>query len=299
LLNSPIINNAHLYRSVDAYQRMQSFYDSQLALLQVPYQTRYIDTRHGKTYVLTAGDPANPPLVLWHGMNANLVTWVPQINLFATRFYVIAPDTVGDAGRSDPRRLDRKSPAYGEWAADVLNALNIQRAHMIGISGGGWMILRLATFAPEVLRSAVLMSSAGFFPISNMILVRVLPWLLFSSPENAARRFLKVMSPPNFPITQEAVTAFVLLMPFKAQTGLYVFTDDEIRQLNAPTMLLMGQYEATCDPHKVIERARRLIPNLCRAELVPGVGHGMTGENPDEVHRRIFAFLDEVDRTSA
>jgi pimeloyl-ACP methyl ester carboxylesterase len=293
-LSTTLIDNSALYRTREAYDGMMDFYDRQLARLTVLYQTRYVNTRHGQTYVLTAGYPANPPMVLWHGMNANLASWVDQINEFGKDFYIIAPDTVGDAGRSDPRRLDRKSPAYGEWAADVLKALNISNAHMVGISGGGWMILRLATVAPQLIRSATLISTAGLFPISMMILIKVLPWLLFAKPEASAKRFLTVMSPPYHHIGDGDVESFMHLMKFKSQVGIPPFTDSELSQLTAPSMLLMGQYEKTCNPLQALERAKRCIPGLKAAELVTNVGHGMTGENPVEVHDRIRKFIASV-----
>jgi pimeloyl-ACP methyl ester carboxylesterase len=66
----------------------------------------------------------------------------------------------------------------------------------------------------------------------------------------------------------------------------------EIRQLTAPTYLLMGQYEVTFNPYKVLERGLSLLPNVVAAEIVPGVGHMMSHERPDWVLACVISFLE-------
>jgi hypothetical protein len=53
---------------------------------------------------------------------------------------------------------------------------------------------------------------------------------------------------------------------------------------------MMGQYEVTFDPYKVLERGLRLLPNAITAEIVPGVGHMMA--RLDRVIPRVTGFLD-------
>ncbi len=289
-----VIDTSTLYKTRAAYESAMAFYDSQLARLTTLYETQYVQTRHGMTHVLTAGDPALPSLVLWHGMNANLTSWVLQIDAFASRFRVIAPDAPGHSGKSDPRRLGRKSLSYGEWAEDVLDVLKIERAHMVGISGGGWQVIKLANVASERIQTATLISSAGFLPVTPKLIIRMLPTILFSKPETASRRFLKMMSPPDYTFSETDVATFMHIFQFKSERSIPVVSDNEVKNLTAPTQLLMGQYEVTYNAQKVIERAKRLLPNLRRAEIVPGVGHGMTTEMPNDVNERVLRFIDET-----
>ncbi len=285
------IDSSSLYKTHAAYEAAMAFYDQQIASLGVPYQTQDVETRHGQTRVLTAGSPTAPPLIFWHGMNANLTSWIGQIQAFSAHYHVIVADAPGSTGRSDPRRLDRKSLAYGEWAADTLKALRIKQAHHVGISGGGWQIIKLANVAPDMIQSATLISSAGFFPVNPTLIIRLLPYMLFSKPETAARKFLKIMSPPDYTPPQDEVTAFGHLFNFKSERSIPVVSDVEIRALTAPVALLMAQYEVTYRPQKVIDRARQLLPNLKHAQIVEGVGHGMTGEKPEVVHQLITEWL--------
>ena len=287
-----MIDNSILWKNPVAYQRMQAFYDRELASLTVPYETFYIDTRHGKTHVLTAGNPKNPPLVFWHGMNASILGWIGEINAFTDEYFVIAADCPGDTGRSTPNRMNRKTNQHGEWAADVLKALNIKEAYHVGISGGGWMILKLANIAPETIKAAVLMSTGGFMNVRMRGMLKILPLMLILPPEKLVHHFIKLMGVPNRVPSAGELETFELIFDFKSERGVPALSDAELSKLSAPTMILMGEYEAAFKPTtKVIERAQRTLPNLVCAEILQGVAHGMNGENPELVHGKIRAFL--------
>lgn len=289
-------NNIRLYTSQAAYESAMAFYDKCLAMLTVPYQTEYIPTQYGVTHVLKAGMPEKPPLVLWHGMNINLTMWVDMINRFAPDFYVIAADSPGHSGRSAPERMSRKTMEYGMWAAEVIRRLSLPQAYHIGISGGGWQILKLANIAPESIRAAVLISTAGFLPVSLSLIIRMLPHLLFNRAQNSAQKFLQIMSPPGHQPSEIDIETFSQLFNFKSERTIPVLSDAEIAALTAPTLLLMGQYEVTYSPQKVIKRAQRTLPNLRDVQLVEGVGHGMTGERPEYIANLITQWFKKLER---
>lgn len=169
----------------------------------------------------------------------------------------------------------------------------MKQANMIGISNGGWLITKLGGVAPEMIGSAVLMSTGGFKPISKMLIVRMMPHLIFRSPAMSARRFLGLLSPPGTPPDPDTLETFELIMGhFRFEQNPPVLCDVEIRQLTAPTCRMMGQYEKSFNPYKVIERGLGLLPNVITAEIVPGVGHGMINERPDQVIGRVISFLE-------
>jgi pimeloyl-ACP methyl ester carboxylesterase len=80
---------------------------------------------------------------------------------------------------------------------------------------------------------------------------------------------------------------------FRLQMGVgpwIVFSDEELRGMQVPTLLLIGQEEAYYDPAAALERARRLIPNL-EGELLPRARHEMTISKHEIVDRRLLGFL--------
>ena len=69
-----------------------------------------------------------------------------------------------------------------------------------------------------------------------------------------------------------------------------VFTDEELRALEVPVLLLIGDGEVIYDPAKALDRASRLIPNF-EGELVLGGKHGMCGSHYPIVDARVLEFL--------
>ena len=168
---------------------------------------------------------------------------------------------------------------------------------MIGVSNGGWHILKLAGVAPEKISSAVLVSAAGFRPLSIKFALRFFVAYLTKTPEEAARRFLEILSPPELSPDPDTLELFELMLRdyrIWVAKGPPVVSDAEIRRLTAPTYLLMGQYENTFapNPYKVLERGLSLLPNVITAEIVPGVGHMMIHKQPDWIHTRVISFLE-------
>jgi len=71
-----------------------------------------------------------------------------------------------------------------------------------------------------------------------------------------------------------------------------IFSDDKLRSLKIPTLLLLGQQEVIYDPVSSIERARRLVPHI-QASLVPHASHDMSYYQAAVVDERILKFLGE------
>jgi pimeloyl-ACP methyl ester carboxylesterase len=69
-----------------------------------------------------------------------------------------------------------------------------------------------------------------------------------------------------------------------------VYTDEELMQIELPTLLLIGAGEKIYNPKNAIARAQRLMPDLT-AEIIPSVGHTLNMEQPDIIDSRILEFL--------
>ena len=288
-------DNSSLYRSTEGHQKIMEHYDTSFQKMGIPYKAEFVETRFGLTHVVISGNENGRSILLWHGGNANSTAWTHWITVLAPTYQVYAVDTIGEVGQSAPIRPPKAGPAYGQWAADAVAGLGLKQANMIGASNGGWLIFKLAGVAPEVIGSAILVSSAGFRPVSLMFGLRFLLLCLTSrSPAETARRFLTLLSPPGLPPDPDMLALFELIMAhFRLERrSPSAISDVEIGRLTAPTHLMMGQYEITMAPYRVIERGLRLLPNVITAEVVPGVGHMMTHERLDRVIPRVTSFLE-------
>ena len=69
-----------------------------------------------------------------------------------------------------------------------------------------------------------------------------------------------------------------------------VVSDDALRTMKVPTLLLIGDREVISNPARALERARRLIPEF-EGELVPECRHDMVSSQRDVVDARVIDFL--------
>lgn len=290
-------DNSSLYKSTAGYQKVMEHYDANLQGMVIPYETRYAETSFGLTHLVICGKEYGKPIVLWHGQNAHVLSWLHWLPALAPTYRIYMIDVIGGMGKSAPSRPSKKGLAYGQWAAEVLEGLELKRASMIGISQGAWLIAKLGNVAPEVIESATLMSAAGFLPLDLIMVFRMLPRVLFKPPAEAAKVMVALVNPPDVPIDPFFMELLELMLQYyRSEAAAPVMSDEEIRKLTAPTYLLMGQYETAVNPYKVIKRGVELLPNLVKAEIVPGVGHSMIHRQPDWVTSRVLNFIDQYAR---
>jgi len=95
------------------------------------------------------------PLVLIMGLRRNVEWWYRQIPSLSKHFKVIAFDNRG-AGRSDKPEMEYSIRLFADDTAGLLEALDVQTAHVLGISMGGYIAQELAINFPEKVRTLIL-----------------------------------------------------------------------------------------------------------------------------------------------
>jgi pimeloyl-ACP methyl ester carboxylesterase len=284
-----------IYNSKSGYEAIMALYDSALAHSPVQYETATVETRYGHTHVLIGGPQNGKPIVVFHGWNGNAAGVGSEFPFLFDSFRVYMPDIIGHPGRSSANRPKTTGSTYADWAADVLDALNIQKTILLGISGGGWVTLKFASYYPQKVSQAIVVSSDGLSSTNTWGMVwGMLPVALFPN-RITADWFLKFMTSPNI-LKREPSQGFaeamrVIIKHFKTQGNPGQLTDDELRQITSPLLVLMGEYERVFKPQTAVERARSLIPGLISAEIVPNAGHLMAVDQPDWLKQRLLKFI--------
>ena len=266
-------------------------YDAALRHLTVPYETLIVPTRHGETHLLAAGAKDAPPVVLIHAWTANATMWILLLNGLAGGFRLYAPDVFGHTGKSAPTQLPPSGPAYAEWLKDVLEGLHLQQAAFVGISGGGWIVLRFAAYAPEFLTQAVLISPAGMVPSPASALARMALYVSLPTAANV-RKFVQMMFGPAQPAPDGVVEVFQLsFRQFKNRLGgPGVLSDADLRRLSAPTLVLIGQHDPLFPAEGVIARARAIWPE-CVGDIISAMGHIPSDADWATIRARVLRFL--------
>ncbi|MFT5133935.1 MAG: 2-hydroxymuconate-semialdehyde hydrolase, partial [Gammaproteobacteria bacterium] len=104
------------------------------------------------------------PVVLFHGSGPGVsafANWRLVMPHLAKNFLTIAPDIVGFGFTERPDNIKYEMDTWIKHAIDFLDAMEIEKAHVIGNSFGGSLSLALAIHAPERISRLVLMGSVG------------------------------------------------------------------------------------------------------------------------------------------
>src|SRR6201997_2687364 len=105
-----------------------------------------------------AGD--GPPLVLIHGMVNSSRHWEQVALRLADRYTVIAPDLIGHGDSATPRG-DYSLGAHAAVIRDLLAAIGVDRATVVGHSLGGGVAMQFFYQFPQRVERLVLVSSGG------------------------------------------------------------------------------------------------------------------------------------------
>ena len=119
-----------------------------------------INNRHGQQLaVYTFGDLANPAIIFSNSLGTDHSMWQSQVAMFAGNYFVICYDTRGH-GQSDVIE-NTTLQNLGEDVIDILDALNIEKAHFCGISMGGMTALWLGIHQSQRFNSITVANSAA------------------------------------------------------------------------------------------------------------------------------------------
>ncbi|MBX3082378.1 MAG: alpha/beta fold hydrolase [Anaerolineae bacterium] len=262
-----------LYKSLAGEQTVMAMYDAALKNWTAPYTTHTVPTRHGDTFVVASGDAHAPSLILLHGAGSNAAVWAGDVRDYAARYRVYAVDLIGEAGKSAPNRPTWESPAFAEWLDDVLHGLGVQQVTLVGISQGAWTALKYAVYAPERVDRLVLLTPGGIVPDRASFLFTALALMMLGN-WGIKRMVRALFADQTVPAGVMDIVAQITSQ-FKPRIGvLPIFTDDELRRLTMPTLLLGGTKDILRDVDKIAARLRGLLPQLT-VTMVQGAGHAL------------------------
>jgi 4,5:9,10-diseco-3-hydroxy-5,9,17-trioxoandrosta-1(10),2-diene-4-oate hydrolase len=279
----------------------------------VNIEKRHVDVGGLPTRYLRAGT-SGPPLVLLHGVGDNALDWQWVMPTLARNQRVFAPDLPGSGGSTKPD-VDYSPAFFTQFLSAFLDALEVERAAVVGNSLGGLVSLRLALSDPSRVSALGLVASAGFgrevtYTLRSLALPGIgrltVAWgkrppgaaqralgrstLLFARPQSVPLEWLKEQYRlARLPGFVEAQLATV-----RAQVGLKGQREvlvDRLAQLEVPTIIVWG----TGDRVFPYSQAKEAVSQVQEGylELIPDCGHLPHVEQPDRFTAIVARLLDQ------
>jgi 2-hydroxymuconate-semialdehyde hydrolase len=252
-------------------------------------------------HVLGAGDP----VLLIHGSGPGVTAWANwrlTIPRLAEGHRVVAPDIVGFGFTDRPDGFSYDLDAWTAHAVGVLDALGIERAHVVGNSFGGSLALSLAIQHPDRVARLVLMGSVGVpfditpgldavwgYEPSVEAMQDLLTLFAFDSslagPDLAELRYQASIRPG----VQEAYRA---MFPEPRQQALDAMTHDldRIRGVQASTLIVHGRDDRVIPPANSL--ALLQLIDDAQLHIFGRCGHWTQIEHADEFADLVIGFLD-------
>lgn len=257
-----------------------------------------------------SGEPSSPALVFLHGGGPGATgwsNWQHALPALGSRYFCLAPDFIGfgDSGHPDPAPRDMRiwTRIRIEQVINMLDALGVEHASLIGNSLGGALSLHLLMEHPDRFERAVLMGPAGG-PSSHSPRQEVIKMVTFysdPSPEALARLYSWfVFDPENFRGDLDAIARdrFELTMradvqrSYEAQFSGPLFLalpESALKRIKHPVLLVHGRDDAV----NPVEDSLHFQRHLPHAELFvfARCGHWTQLEYPERFHRLIDSFF--------
>lgn len=252
------------------------------------------------------GQGANAPtLLLLHGYTASKELWLRCANQVDERYSIIIPDLAGHGETGFDPQWSYSPSAQATRLQRLLNALQVERATLIGNSMGGLIAANFALQYPERTNAIVVIDPAG---------------VTAPVPSRAEKLFQQGQSPfeiDNWEDFQEFyamtmaeppyIPEFVLrsmAQRYQEHKAEYIQIAEDFRNLDqldgrladitVPTLILWGSQDQLLDVSSAAVWYKG-IPNA-ELEIFEGVGHMPMVERPAQTAERVQDFLMKLDK---
>lgn len=258
----------------------------------------YADLPHGQVHYAECGDAAAPAVLLLHQTPRSWAEYRDVLPLLGPEFRAVAMDTPG-FGASDPPAERPCIEAWAAVAAGLLDALRIDRVHVVGHHTGGVIAVELAARLPQRVRSLVL-SSTPYTDAEFRHARAQRPPIdaVEASPDGAhlAQLWRKRQGfyPPGRPELLQAFVADALKVAGDVEAGHRAVAsyrmEDRVAALHQPTLVIRATADPFAAPH-----AAQWLARLPQAR-VADIGGGMVplpDQMPQAFAEAVLSFLRE------
>ncbi len=251
-----------------------------------------------KISYLEAGDAAKPTVILLHGLGADNVSWMFNVQALAANYHVIAPDQIG-FGKSDKPMLKYRVGTYVDFLDKFMSQLRIEKASLVGNSLGGWIAAWTAIKYPNRVEKIVLADAAGLKPAevdmkliyslnySTREEVRALSKLVFYDQTFVNNETFVEQSMEKRVRAGDAYTINSLIESVKRDED---FLDGQLGNIKKPTLIIWGKQDGLLK----LADGERFNKEIAGSQLIvfDKCGHVPQVEKALDFNREVLKFLE-------
>ena len=257
----------------------------------------FFDSDGERIYSETFGQ--GEAIVFTHGLGGNHAIWYQQVPEFARYFRVVTWDQRGFGRSSNGANRAGPDAAVSDLKA-LLDYLDIDRAHLVGQSMGGWAALGLALQNPERICTLTLADTiAGIYSKH-----------IEDAFDEFARKAASSPDPSELPIGRHPALGQKLWQVNPAQAFLYeqiggmagdpptnimslfrskAYPHVNLKNLGIPALFIAGS-EDPIFPPDIVREAASIIPGS-RVEIISDTGHSPYFEDPGRWNEAVREFI--------
>lgn len=243
------------------------------------------------------------PLILINGLAFPMDLWFAQIRELSKDFRVIALDNRG-IGRSDKPDEEYSIGLMASDAVGLLKALGIAKAHVAGLSMGGFISQEIALSYPEVVNRLVLVATGMGGPrslaLGRPFWEKAMQAITGKTPAEVYRIDMTLMAAPGFAERHPDILDQSVALRMKNPQPLFAFmrqfaacgvfdNNSRAQNISQPTLIVLGQD----DPIFPIPLAEDFRQKLPKAKLIiyENCGHAILLEKAGQLSSDIREFL--------
>ena len=252
------------------------------------------------------------PLLFSHEFAGDYRSWEPQVRYFARRYRVIVYNARGYPPSDVPEGVEAYSQARAMHdIAQLLEALQVPQAHVVGLSMGGYATLHFGLNYPQMARSLVV-AGCGYGSVSGdrekfqHDTAQVAQRIQNDGMQAMAAVYSKGPTRVQFEdkdprgwqefadqLAEHSATGGALTMRgVQGQRPSVYELEAQMRQLQVPTLVVTGDEDEPClEPGLFM---KRVIPGAGLV-IVPKTGHTINLEEPEAFNRIVSDFLGAVE----
>ncbi|NOZ71485.1 MAG: alpha/beta hydrolase [Chloroflexi bacterium] len=254
--------------------------------------SRYLYLPDVRIHYRAIGEGA--PLILLHGLGSSGADWYPLVRGLAEYFRLVLVDLRGFGSSSLARSKDYSVASMATDVRQLMKALDMSSAHVVGLSLGGCVALQLAATTPN--------------QVDHLVLVNTFAKLRWGKDASLSRKIKRLWAARNI----DTLASFVANEHFK-DPQLRALAKERLRHndlgvlhrtmwaitrfnllpqlpaITSPTLILIGDRDRTV-PRQCAEELLQAIPHA-QLQVIPDAGHALPYDQPQAFLEALLTFL--------